>query len=64
MVLGIARSGNAKELLANGADIAIHDIGEIDIEKIENGFLINKLLPLTEVATPFISSFFLWELLL
>lgn len=38
LVLGIARDGNAKELLANGADIAIHDIGEIDIEKIEKWF--------------------------
>lgn len=38
LVLGIARSGNAEELLTNGADIVIGDVGEINIEQIEQWF--------------------------
>jgi len=38
LVLGIARCGNMDDLLSNGADIVIHDIGEIDIAKIDSWF--------------------------
>jgi beta-phosphoglucomutase family hydrolase len=38
LVLGIARGGNSEELLTNGADISIGDIGEINIEQIEQWF--------------------------
>lgn len=38
LVLGIAREGNAKELRANGADLVVHDLGEIDFEGLQRWF--------------------------
>ncbi len=39
LVLGIAREKNEQELKINGADIVVRDIGEIDIDTIEEWFL-------------------------
>lgn len=39
LVLGVARDGNASELKANGADMVVTDLAEIDIPKIEAWFL-------------------------
>jgi len=38
LVLGIARENNDRDLLANGADIVVSDIGEIGYEGIEDWF--------------------------
>lgn len=38
LVLGIAREGNATELLENGADLVVTDLAEIDIPQIEAWF--------------------------
>ncbi len=38
LVIGVARENNEKSLLANGADIVVSDLAEIDIGKIENWF--------------------------
>ena len=38
LVLGIAREGNERELMLNGADIVVTDIQEIDIDRIERWF--------------------------
>jgi beta-phosphoglucomutase family hydrolase len=38
LVLGIARENNAAELAANGADIVVSDLAEIDIPQIEAWF--------------------------
>ena len=39
LVLGLAREGNTAELKANGADIVITDIAEINLEKINAWFV-------------------------
>ena len=36
LVLGIAREGNAAELLAQGADIVVNDLAEISVEEVES----------------------------
>ena len=38
LVLGIAREGNAPDLIANGADLVVTDISEIDIPTIDSWF--------------------------
>ena len=38
LVLGLAREGNTHELLINGADIVVEDIGDIGLEGIEDWF--------------------------
>ncbi|MBE9492563.1 MAG: beta-phosphoglucomutase family hydrolase, partial [Bacteroidetes bacterium] len=38
LVLGLAREGNAHELLINGADIVVEDIGDFGLEGIEDWF--------------------------
>ena len=38
LVLGVAREGNARELRANGADIVINDLGEIDFDGLSRWF--------------------------
>ncbi len=38
LVLGIAREGNANDLLANGADIVVEDMAEMSLEKMEQWF--------------------------
>jgi beta-phosphoglucomutase family hydrolase len=38
LVLGIAREGNSQELLANGADLVVTDMAEIDLQTIDSWF--------------------------
>ncbi len=38
LVLGVAREGNARELRANGADIVVNDLGEIDFDGLSRWF--------------------------
>nr|MDJ0925559.1 beta-phosphoglucomutase family hydrolase [Acidimicrobiia bacterium] len=38
LVLGIAREGNRRELLDNGADIVVEDLGELDFGALEKWF--------------------------
>ena len=38
LVLGVAREENVQELLVNGGDIVVEDLGEIDIRVIDNWF--------------------------
>lgn len=38
LVLGVAREENEKELLAGGADIVVRDLGEIDLNRINDWF--------------------------
>lgn len=38
LVLGVARKDNQSELITHGADIVVSDLGEIDIERIEQWF--------------------------
>jgi beta-phosphoglucomutase family hydrolase len=37
-VLGVAREGDTEELLAHGADIAVHDVEELSIEQVAQWF--------------------------
>jgi len=38
LVIGVARENNEEEYAVNGADIVVKDLGEIDIEKIDDWF--------------------------
>jgi len=38
LVIGVARENNERSLLANGADIVVSDLAEIDIDKLEKWF--------------------------